>query len=120
MKYDIEDLNNQSNDLKILHQDEINNLTVVKDHIKKLNLSISSVNKDKEVIQSNIAQMKKHLMQLESKIIKQTKSTKEFLGTVVDFEMKIKKVSKLKENKTRSIKSACSTTKTGLTDKNNI
>ena len=92
----------------------------MKDHIKKLNLSISSVNKDKEAIQNNISHMKKHLTQLESKIVKQTKSTKEFLGTVVDFEMKIKKVSNLKENKTRLIKSACSTTKTEIYNKNNI
>lgn len=90
---------NDSHSLKVLHQDEINNLTLIKDHIKKINLSISSVNKEKEALLFNIKQIKKHKDQLQMKILSQTKSTKDFMKNVLDFEDKFKKATLSKVNR---------------------
>ncbi len=63
----------------------------VNDGIKKVNLCIYSLNKEKESIYTQIKQVKNQISQLEGKILLQANCTNDFMKHVINFEKEAKK-----------------------------
>lgn len=102
MKNEIARLQQESNYMKEVHSEEVEKLKQIKEDIKKANKAISTINREKEPINTSIVQMKKHIDQVEQKILRQSQVTKEFLSDVVNFQSKVSKVQSVKTSKSNS------------------
>lgn len=91
MKYKQQSVLEETNCIHHLHIEEGIKLCSVKEEIKKVNKAISVLQKEKECIGSSILQMKKHIKQIEDKIVFQTISTKDLINTVGSFETNVHK-----------------------------
>ena len=76
--------------LKQAHLQEIQNIEITRDEVKKMNMNISSINREKESISSSILYIRRHIEQLEQKINNQSNQTREFISEVKRFEKKLK------------------------------
>ena len=90
MKNKLDFIQEENNYYRNQHMQEVEIYNLKKEEIKKLNSSISHLNREKETISSSTVYIKRHLEQLDEKVIKQVKNTRGFIDIISTFERKLK------------------------------
>lgn len=91
MKNDNQLMIEQTSLLHQMHLEESSELNSINEEIKRMNKALSSIRKEKECIGCSIVQMKKHINQIEDKIVAQSQATKEFIWAMAQFQSSISK-----------------------------
>lgn len=111
MKYNSQQLIEETNYLRQLNLDETSQLNSINEEIKRLNKNISSIRKEKESLGASIVQIRKHINQLEHKIVVQSQSTKDFIWSMAQFQSSISKREGTKPGRNVKVASSLSISK---------